>query len=71
MPASLASQGYAAQTAQTPLAPYNFARRAPGPYDVQIDILFAASVIPTCTRRATNGTTRCTRWCPAMKSSAA
>jgi alcohol dehydrogenase (NADP+) len=39
-PESLASLGYAAQTAQTPLAPFNFARRTPGPYDVQIDILF-------------------------------
>jgi alcohol dehydrogenase (NADP+) len=39
-PESLASLGYAAQTAQAPLTPFNFARRAPGPYDVQIDILF-------------------------------
>ena len=39
-PESLASRGYAAQTAQTPLAPFNFERRAPGPHDVQIEILF-------------------------------
>jgi alcohol dehydrogenase (NADP+) len=40
MPESIASQGYAARTAQSPLAPFNFARRVPGPHDVQIDILF-------------------------------
>lgn len=32
--------GYAAQTAQTPLAPFAFNRRQPGPHDVQIDILY-------------------------------
>ena len=36
----LTSLGYAARTAQTPLAPFNFERREPGPHDVQIDILF-------------------------------
>ena len=32
--------GYAAQGATTPLAPFTFDRRDPGPRDVQIDILF-------------------------------
>ena len=32
--------GYAAQTAQTPLAPFAFNRRQPGPHDIQIEILF-------------------------------
>jgi uncharacterized zinc-type alcohol dehydrogenase-like protein len=32
--------GYAAQDPKSPLAPYNFQRRAPGPDDVQIDIRF-------------------------------
>ena len=32
--------GYAAQSATTPLAPFTFDRRDPGPRDVQIDILF-------------------------------
>ncbi|MQR01733.1 NAD(P)-dependent alcohol dehydrogenase [Glaciimonas soli] len=32
--------GYAAQTAQTPLAPFAFERREPGPHDVQIEILY-------------------------------
>ena len=32
--------GYAAQSAQTPLAPFTFDRREPGPHDVQIDILY-------------------------------
>lgn len=31
---------YAAQTAQTPLAPFSFERRDPKPHDVSIDILF-------------------------------
>jgi uncharacterized zinc-type alcohol dehydrogenase-like protein len=32
--------GYAAQSATTPLAPYAFDRRDPGPNDVQIDVLY-------------------------------
>jgi uncharacterized zinc-type alcohol dehydrogenase-like protein len=32
--------GYAAQSAKTPLTPFSFERRDPGPADVQIDILF-------------------------------
>jgi uncharacterized zinc-type alcohol dehydrogenase-like protein len=32
--------GYAAQTAASPLTPFTFERRDPGPRDVQIDILF-------------------------------
>ena len=34
------SKGYAAESATSPLAPFAFERRAPGPADVQIDILF-------------------------------
>jgi len=34
------AQAYAAQSATTPLVPYSFERRDPGPLDVQIDILF-------------------------------
>lgn len=34
------SVGYAAQAAQSPLGQYNFERRAPGPHDVQIEILY-------------------------------
>jgi uncharacterized zinc-type alcohol dehydrogenase-like protein len=33
-------KGYAAKSATSPLAPYSFKRREPGPRDVQIDILF-------------------------------
>jgi len=36
----LSSKGYAAQSATSPLAPFAFERRDPGPGDVQIDILF-------------------------------
>jgi uncharacterized zinc-type alcohol dehydrogenase-like protein len=35
-----ATKAYAAQSATTPLAPWNLKRRKPGPYDVQIEILF-------------------------------
>src|ERR1700760_1833417 len=34
------SKGYAAQSATTPLAPFSFDRRDPGPHDVAIDILY-------------------------------
>jgi uncharacterized zinc-type alcohol dehydrogenase-like protein len=32
--------GYAAQSAQSPLAPFSFERRQPGPQDIDIEILF-------------------------------
>lgn len=34
------TKGYAAPSATSPLAPFSFDRRDPGPRDVQIDILF-------------------------------
>lgn len=34
------AKGYAAQSATTPLAPWSFERREPGPHDVQFDILY-------------------------------
>ena len=34
------AHGYAAQSPTTPLAPFTFERRAPGPTDVALDILF-------------------------------
>jgi uncharacterized zinc-type alcohol dehydrogenase-like protein len=36
----LPTRGYAAQSATSPLAPFAFERREPGPRDVQIDILY-------------------------------
>jgi len=33
-------RGYAARDAQSPLTPFSFERRDPGPHDVQIDILY-------------------------------
>jgi uncharacterized zinc-type alcohol dehydrogenase-like protein len=36
----LSSKGYAAQSATSPLAPFAFERRDPGPVDVQIDIVY-------------------------------
>jgi D-arabinose 1-dehydrogenase-like Zn-dependent alcohol dehydrogenase len=34
------TKAYAAQAPTTPLTPFNFERRDPGPHDVQIEILF-------------------------------
>lgn len=34
-------RGYAAHDAQSPLAPFSFERRDPGPHDVQIEILYS------------------------------
>jgi len=39
-PSTLDTLAYAAQSATTPLAPFSFERRAPGPHDVQIEILY-------------------------------
>ena len=39
-PSTLPSRGYGTHSASTPLAPFEFQRRAPGPEDVQIEILF-------------------------------
>lgn len=36
----IAAKGYAVYDAVSPLIPWNFERREPGPYDVQIDILY-------------------------------
>jgi len=34
------TKAYAAQAATTPLTPFDFSRREPGPHDVQIEILY-------------------------------
>ena len=39
-PGGLPTRGYAAASARSPLAPFEFERRAPGPKDVHLDILF-------------------------------
>jgi alcohol dehydrogenase (NADP+) len=39
-PATIQTIGYAAGSAQSPLAPFSFQRREPGPRDVQIEILY-------------------------------
>src|SRR5688500_10210431 len=38
--AMIPAVGYAAHSATTPLSPWSFERRDPGPRDVQIEILF-------------------------------
>ena len=37
---TIPARAYAAYDATSPLAPFDFARRTPGPRDVQIEILF-------------------------------
>lgn len=39
-PATIQTIGYATNSARSPLAPFSFPRREPGPRDVQIEILF-------------------------------
>ncbi|HEU5416028.1 MAG TPA: NAD(P)-dependent alcohol dehydrogenase [Candidatus Angelobacter sp.] len=39
-PATLKTIGYAANSAQSPLGPFSFERREPGPRDIQIEILY-------------------------------
>ena len=36
----IATKAYAVQDATSPLGPWNFERREPGPHDVQIEILY-------------------------------
>ena len=36
----ITTRGYAAQNATSPLTPFTFERREPGPHDVQIEILY-------------------------------
>nr|MBA4140366.1 alcohol dehydrogenase catalytic domain-containing protein [Segetibacter sp.] len=36
----IATKGYAAQNSTSPLAPFSFGRRDPGPHDVVIDIQY-------------------------------
>ena len=40
MPPTIPARGYAATSRQAPLAPFDFARRTPGPRDVRLGILF-------------------------------
>lgn len=39
-PATIQTVGYAASSAKSPLAPFSFQRREPGPRDIQIEILY-------------------------------
>ena len=66
------THAYAAQSATAPLAPFTLQRRAPGPHDVAIDILFCGVChFPTCTRRGVSGAgDRYSRPCRATRSSA-
>ena len=66
------TRAYAATAADAPLTPFAFERRAPGPQDVAMDILYCGVCHSDLhTPRATNGATPCTRACPDTRSSAA
>jgi len=54
-PKTFAADAFAAGSPTSGLAALSIPRREPRPQDVQIEILFAASAIPICTRCATNG----------------
>ena len=62
---------YAATDSRSPLAPFEFQRRALRDLDVQIDVLYCGVCHSDLHRPATNGATRSIRSCRAMKSSAA
>jgi uncharacterized zinc-type alcohol dehydrogenase-like protein len=58
-------RGYAAHDAQSPLVPFSFERRDPGPHDVQIEILYSG-ICHSDLHQARNDP-----WCRATRSSAA
>jgi alcohol dehydrogenase (NADP+) len=56
------ASGYAAQSATSPLAPFSFERREPGPHDVQLEILYCGvchSDLHTVRNEWTNTTYPC------------
>jgi len=62
VPATLKTIGYAANSARSPLAPFSFERREPGPRDIQIEILFCGvchSDLHTARNEWTNTTYPC------------
>ena len=58
---------YAAQSATTPLAPFDITRRQPGAHDLQIEFYTVAFVIQISTRYVTNGAVQLSPWYPVMK----
>ena len=71
-PAKTKTLGYAAESAQSPLAPFSFPRREPLPQDVQIEILYCGvchSDLHTVRNEWTG--TNVIRWCPDTRSLAA
>ena len=62
VPATLKTIGYAANSVRSPLAPFSFERREPGPRDIQIEILFCGvchSDLHTARNEWTNTTYPC------------
>ena len=71
-PSTFPTLGYAAQSATSPLEPFRFERREPGPHDVQIDILFCGVCHSDLhTARDEWARHHLSRACPATRSSAA
>ena len=66
-----ASKGYAAFDAQSPLAPYNFSRREPGPSEIVVEILYCGVCHSDLHTVRASGATRPIPSFPATRSSAA
>ena len=67
-PATLKTIGYAANSAQSSLAPFSFERREPGPRDMRLKFFTVGSATLTCIPRAMNGRAPFIPACPDMKS---
>jgi len=63
----IASKGYAAQTAESPLAPWNFERRDLGPHDVLIAIEYCGVCHTDIHLTRMSGLPVFFPWYPAMK----
>ena len=65
----LKTKGYAVQSAESKLEPFEFERREVNAKDVLLKLCIAEFVIRTFTKRITTGEIRFIRWCRVTKSS--
>ena len=65
------SKGYGTPNAQSPLAPFNFTRREPGPTEIAIDILYCGVCHSDLHMARNEWGSPSIPWCPATRSSAA
>ena len=66
----MAQRVYFDHSATTPLVPFHFERRSPGPQDVQIEILYCGVCHTDLHQVRNDWATRSTRWCLATRLSA-